>query len=118
MGDIEPKGGGLMVAISVRTREGELCVVEAKEGQSLMEALRGAGLDVLGTCGGMCSCGSCHVYAGNDLLEAVSAPGEDERDMLDALSDVVEVKPCSRLACQIPVTTTLESLTVEIAPQL
>lgn len=107
-----------MVAITVRDRDGATRVLEASEGQSLMEALRSADLDVLGTCGGMCSCGSCHIYAGEALLAAVATPAEDEQDMLDGLGDVVEVRPNSRLACQITVSNALQGVELEIAPQI
>jgi len=107
-----------MVAIAVTTREGDDCVIDAAEGQSLMEALRGAGLDVKGTCGGMCSCGSCHIYASDALLAVAPKANLDEQDMLDALADVIEVRPCSRLGCQIPVTDALDSVELEIAPQI
>lgn len=107
-----------MVAISVRTREGGTTVIEASEGQSLMEALRSADLGVLGTCGGMCSCGSCHIFASDAVLAAAPPVREDEQDMLDALADVIEVRPCSRLACQIPVVDALDGAELEIGPQL
>jgi 2Fe-2S ferredoxin len=107
-----------MVAINILNREGATLTLEVSEGQSLMEALRNADLDVLGTCGGMCSCGSCHIYAGDALMAATAAPREDEQDMLDALSDVVEVRPNSRLACQIPVSRSLQDVDLEIAPQI
>ncbi len=107
-----------MVAITVQSREGAKLVLEARQGQSLMEVLRNADLDVLGTCGGMCSCGSCHIYAGEALMAAVAAPEEDEQDMLDALGDVIEVRPNSRLACQITVSDDLQGVELEIAPQV
>lgn len=107
-----------MVAITVQDREGAKRVLELRQGQSLMEALRSADLDVLGTCGGMCSCGSCHIYAGEALMAAAAAPAEDEQDMLDALGDVIEVRPNSRLACQIMITDALQSVELEIAPEV
>ena len=107
-----------MVSILVTTREGEERTIDAREGRSLMEALRAANLGVLGTCGGMCSCGSCHVYAGEDLLAACPSAAEDERDMLDALADVIEVRACSRLSCQILVSERHERTSVEIAPEI
>lgn len=37
--------------------------------------------------------------------------------MLEAMGDVVEVKPCSRLSCQIIMTPDMEGHSLEIAPQ-
>jgi len=107
-----------MVSILVTTREGEERTIDAREGRSLMEALRAANLDVLGTCGGMCSCGSCHIYAGEALSAASPPPALDERDMLEGLAVVVEVRDSSRLACQILVSERLEGMSAEIAPQV
>jgi 2Fe-2S ferredoxin len=107
-----------MVAISIRTRTGDIRLLEAEEGQSLMQLLRDAGLGVQGTCGGICSCGTCHIYASEGLLALVPGPEEDEGDMLEALADVVEVKACSRLSCQVIVTAQLDGASLEIAPQL
>ena len=107
-----------MVRIVVRSRDGESVTVEAEEGRSLMEALRDAGLGVAGTCSGVCSCGSCHVYASDAVLAVTPAKQEDEQDMLDALAEVIEVRPCSRLSCQIRVTPELDGATVEIGPLL
>lgn len=113
-----PAKSSRTVHIRARSRDGDVRTVEAQEGESLMAALRSAGLDVAGTCGGMCSCGSCHIYADEQMMAAAPPVSEDERDMLDALQDVVAVQPGSRLSCQIPVTRDLEGQLVEIAPQL
>ena len=106
-----------MVNVLVRTPEGQDLTIEAREGRSLMEALRDAGL-VAGTCSGACSCGSCHVYAGEAALAAAPEIKEDERDMLDALGELIEVRACSRLSCQIPITSDLEGASVEVGPLL
>ncbi|MFZ4689803.1 MAG: 2Fe-2S iron-sulfur cluster-binding protein [Polymorphobacter sp.] len=103
-----------MTIVTVQARDGTSSSLAWTGSDSLMEALRAAGHDVAGTCGGACSCGTCHVYVGE--ADGLAAPSEDEADMLDALSDVVTVKPCSRLACQLR-NLGRETLTVEIAPQ-
>lgn len=104
-----------MANVEVRTRDGEIRSIEVPAGSSLMRALREAGAGVVGTCGGMCSCGSCHVYVLHGG-QALKPPGEDEADMLDAMKDIVEVRPESRLSCQIN-GEAADSLIVEIAPQ-
>ncbi len=37
--------------------------------------------------------------------------------MLDALSDVVSVTACSRLACQLRIDAAIAGISIEIAPQ-
>jgi ferredoxin, 2Fe-2S len=107
-----------MVKLLVTTREGEEKALDATEGANLMNVLRENDLGVPGTCGGMCSCGSCHIFASDALLAAAPPPSEDERDMLDALSDAIEVRPCSRLSCQIAITPALDGASLEIGPQI
>ncbi|WP_157217366.1 2Fe-2S iron-sulfur cluster-binding protein [Flavisphingomonas formosensis] len=105
-----------MAKIEVRARDGAVQTVEAPDGTVLMRRLRDAGLGVAGTCGGMSSCGSCHVYVESGG-ERLAPPGEDEADMIAALADVVEVRPESRLSCQIVMNADSDGLAIEIAPQ-
>jgi 2Fe-2S ferredoxin len=110
------KQGPDMTLVSVQTRDGTIASFDWTDDASLMEALRDAGHDVAGTCGGACSCGTCHVYVDAADFASLPAIAEDEADMLDALSDVVTVRPCSRLACQLRCDGRA-ALAVEIAPQ-
>ena len=103
-----------MTLVTVKNREDISTSFSWTGVDSLMEALRAEGHEVAGTCGGACSCGTCHIYVTDQ--ESLPPRSEDEADMLDALSDVVAVKPCSRLACQLR-SLNRESLAVEIAPQ-
>ncbi|WP_380878109.1 ferredoxin [Sphingomonas sp. DBB INV C78] len=104
-----------MITINVTTRDGERQQIDGVEGTALMEMLRDAGLGVDGTCGGMCSCGSCHVYIGDGA--ALPKPTEDESDMLEGMAEIVEVRHSSRLSCQVMLKPELDGLEVEIAPQ-
>jgi 2Fe-2S ferredoxin len=60
-------------------------------------------------CGGACACATCHVYIEPDWQEKVGPPSSMEEDMLDFAFDV---RPNSRLACQIQVKAELDGLTV------
>jgi len=106
-----------MVDIHVRERDGTERVVTSRPGGSLMEALRDAGTGVEGICGGNCSCGTCHVYVAQDWAGKLVPPSRDETDMLDAVGDVVERRPTSRLGCQIPLTDAIDGIVLEIAPE-
>lgn len=70
------------------------------------------GIDAL--CGGMRQCATCHVYVDPDWAERVGPPGPEEAEMLDALADAIDVRPTSRLSCQIPITEDLDGLRVFI----
>lgn len=51
-------------------------------------------------CGGSCACATCHVYIDESQLEIVGERNETEQSMLDLAENV---KPNSRLACQVTV---------------
>lgn len=101
--------------IFVTQHDGQSLTLEAPSGRRLMEVLRDAGTNVDGTCGGACSCGSCHVYVDDAWLAKLPEAEDDEREMIGAIGDVIEVRPCSRLACQIQMTEALDGLTLTIA---
>lgn len=78
---------------------------------NLMEFLKAAEYPVLGTCGGMALCSSCHVYILSEHhLPDMSA---DEEQILD---QAFYVDQRSRLACQIQIQEGLDQLHIEIAP--
>lgn len=98
--------------IRVLDRAGVEQHIDVVPGQSLMEALRDAGVAAI--CGGMCSCATCHVYVHADWVDKLPPPSPDEHALLSELMHYTER---SRLSCQIAVSGVLESLQVEIAPE-
>ncbi|WP_180901470.1 2Fe-2S iron-sulfur cluster-binding protein [Martelella soudanensis] len=102
-----------MINIHVTTRNGSPIDLSVPTGRSLMETLRGGGIDdIAALCGGSCSCATCHVYVEpSAYLEDIS---DGEADMLDSL---LHQKENSRLSCQITVTEGMDDLRVEIAPE-
>jgi 2Fe-2S ferredoxin len=85
--------------------------VEAQLGSTVMEvALRNSIPGIDAECGGACSCATCHVYVDDAWTEAVGRPAPMEEDMLDF---AFEVRPTSRLSCQIKITAALDGLVVE-----
>ena len=60
-------------------------------------------------CGGACACATCHVYVEAEWTDKVGARNPMEEDMLDFAFDV---RPTSRLSCQIKVTDELDGLMV------
>jgi 2Fe-2S ferredoxin len=105
-----------MPEVRVKARDGSDHIVAATVGAPLMEALRDGRLGIDGTCGGACSCGTCHVYIQAEWLDRLPLKSSDETMMLEALGEFVPLKDNSRLSCQIPVNDALEGITVEIAP--
>jgi ferredoxin len=66
----------------------------------------------IGICGGMAMCASCQCYVINSI--AIPEKGDDEEAML---SEAFNVKPNSRLGCQIHITEEIEGLEIELAPE-
>ena len=82
-----------------------------KPGESMMQVARAAGLPILGECNGSLACATCHVIV--DPIWAAKLPlvSDDEEAMLDTVFDL---KPTSRLSCQILFTDALDGLRVSL----
>jgi 2Fe-2S ferredoxin len=99
-----------MPSITFIDSEGTPRTVEAVNGSTVMEAaLQNAIPEVEAECGGACSCATCHVYVDEAWTEKVGGPSPMEEDMLDF---AFEVRPESRLSCQIKVSDALNGLVV------
>ncbi|GHC60475.1 2Fe-2S iron-sulfur cluster-binding protein [Limoniibacter endophyticus] len=86
--------------------------VEAEPGSTVMEnAIRNGVPGIEAECGGACACATCHVYVDDDWADAVGGPEPMEEDMLDFAYDV---RPTSRLSCQIKVKPEFDGLVVHI----
>jgi 2Fe-2S ferredoxin len=87
-------------------------IVDAKLGITVMEAARNAGIvGILADCGGCCICGTCHVHVDSTWRDRVGAPSDIELATMDFAEDV---RPESRLSCQIPVTADLDGLVLRV----
>lgn len=103
-----------LIKVIITDREGIDHTLEAPTDMkmSLMEVCKAYELPVLGTCGGMALCASCHVYVESD--HELDEQSEAEIEMLD---QAFFVKSNSRLGCQIKIAEKLDGLHVTLAPQ-
>ncbi len=86
--------------------------VDAEDGTSVMEnAVRNGIPGIEAECGGACACATCHVYVDDEWTEKVGGPDVMEEDMLDFAFDM---KPNSRLSCQIKVSSELDGLVLHV----
>jgi ferredoxin len=85
--------------------------VRAAAGDNLLDIAQAAGQPLEGTCEGQMACSTCHVIVDPADVPLLPRASEDEEDMLDLAAATTRT---SRLACQIMLTATLESLTVRI----
>lgn len=98
----------------VTDREGTLEEIPALSGWSVMEILRDAGMPVKAECGGCCACATCHVYVAPEWQDAVGSRSDEEDHIMD---DAFDVRPNSRLSCQILFRDDLDGLHVTLAPE-
>jgi 2Fe-2S ferredoxin len=99
-----------MPKITYIEQNGKERVVEVPNGWTVMEGAvknRVPGIDA--DCGGACACATCHVYVDPAWLPKLAPRQDMEEQMLDFAQDV---KPNSRLSCQIKVTPELDGLIV------
>ena len=105
------------VTIKITDREGVLHEIQAPTdmAMNLMEIIRSYELapeGTIGVCGGMAMCASCQCYVNSDHKLPEMSPDEDLM-----LAEAFYVEDNSRLGCQIPITTALNGLEIEIAPE-
>ncbi|MBZ0228250.1 MAG: 2Fe-2S iron-sulfur cluster binding domain-containing protein [Bauldia sp.] len=101
-----------MPKITYVAADGERYEVDAENGTTVMEnAIRNDVPGIEAECGGACACATCHVYVDEAFKEIVGEPGAMEEDMLDFAFDV---RPTSRLSCQIRVRDELDGLVVTV----
>jgi 2Fe-2S ferredoxin len=82
-------------------------------GMTLMEAALMADVPgIMGMCGGICSCATCHVVVAPEWRGKLTPPTPEERDMVDALT---HSEPGSRLGCQVSINDDLDGLVVRVA---
>lgn len=101
-----------MPLIKFISHTGDEQEVHVSAGTSVMQAAMDNGVaGILADCGGACSCATCHCYVDDAWVEKTGKPDEVEEQMLDF---VMEVKPTSRLSCQIAVEDELDGLVVHL----
>jgi ferredoxin, 2Fe-2S len=99
-----------MPKITYIDSSGTARTVEGEVGATVMEtAIKNSVPGIEAECGGACSCSTCHVYVDSAWKEATGEPSPMEEDMLDFAFDV---RPNSRLSCQIKITEAFDGLTV------
>ncbi len=101
-----------MAKITYIEHNGTAHEVSAEPGMTVMEAAVKNGVPgIEAECGGACACATCHVYVDDAWTERTGKPAEMEEDMLDFAFDV---RPTSRLSCQIKVKAELDGLVVRV----
>ncbi len=101
-----------MPRITFIEANGKEHVVEAKAGQSVMQAaMDNLVPGILAECGGYANCATCHVYVAEPWLPKLPTADGTEQAMLDC---AYHLQPNSRLSCQLKVTPALDGLVVRL----
>ena len=103
-----------MIHILVTDLDGQVHDIHGHEGDSLMELLREHEWGTPAVCGGLCSCGTCHVYIDADWLDKFPHMESDEQELLDVFSNTTGN---SRLSCQLVLQASHDGLKLTIAPE-
>ncbi len=80
-----------------------------------MEMLRQAGLSIEALCGGSCQCATCHVFIEEPWLSMLKPQTDFELATLEGEGS--EIRPNSRLSCQIKWHDELDGIVLTVAPE-
>ena len=87
--------------------------VQVPNGESVMQGAVNNMLNgIVGECGGALACATCHCYVDDAWMSRVGPPSALEMEMLE--SAAADMKPSSRLSCQITVRDELDGLVVRL----
>ncbi|CAM1335228.1 2Fe-2S iron-sulfur cluster-binding protein [Tenacibaculum aestuariivivum] len=106
------------ITINITDRKGvkHEVIAPTDMAMNLMEIVRSYELaeeGTIGVCGGMAMCASCQCYIKSaHVLPEIT----DDEDAM--LAEAFYVEDNSRLGCQIQITTELDGLEVELAPEM
>ncbi|MEZ5560421.1 MAG: 2Fe-2S iron-sulfur cluster-binding protein [Pseudomonadales bacterium] len=101
-----------MPSITYVEHNGTEHTIDVPVGTSLMQgAVNHMIPGIEGDCGGLCACGTCHVYVDSAYQALTGTPDELEQGMLEFAFDVDD---SSRLSCQITVTEAMEGMRVRM----
>ena len=101
-----------MVSITFIDSQNLSQTVEVSPGVTVMQGALDHSIEgVVGECGGSCSCGTCHCYI-DAAWQAKMEPITDTEKM--TLECAIDIRPTSRLSCQLKVTPELDGLVVHL----
>lgn len=102
-----------MVKINFIAADGTETIVEAREGDSLMQTAITNGVDgIVGECGGSAMCATCHVYVDSAFAGELPPRSSVEDEMLDCT--VSERRENSRLSCQIKACGKIDGIVIHL----
>jgi 2Fe-2S ferredoxin len=112
-GDLRPAVvGSFMARVTYIDANGDRHEIELQPGETVMHGAVKNGLKgIIGECGGVLACGTCHVYVQQDWLARLPPAGSEETLMLEFATNVA---PNSRLGCRLQASDALDGLVVTL----
>jgi len=103
-----------MPKVTYIAHDGTTSEIDVPVGENVMRGALYNGVEgIVGECGGALSCATCHCYVDEAWTGKVGGPASDaEAELLQ--SAACEVKPTSRLSCQIEMSDALDGLVVNM----
>jgi 2Fe-2S ferredoxin len=102
-----------MPRVTYIAADSKIFSLDGAAGMSLMQLATSEGVPgIIGECGGVASCATCHVYVDPSWFDKLPAAKADERAMLEFADDV---RDTSRLGCQIRLRSDLDGIVVTVA---
>lgn len=101
------------ITVNFIAPSGVKTTLTGKVGKTLMEVATAKNLDgIAADCGGLMTCGTCHVFVAEPFASQLPTLDAEEQAMLAFTA--VPRQPNSRLSCQITLKAELDGLTVTL----
>lgn len=102
-----------MTKVIFISHDGRETAVNAIDGDNVMRTALDHDIEgIIAECGGSMMCATCHCYVDEAWVERIGPRADGEDDMLESASG--EVRPTSRLSCQIRIAPELDGLVIHL----
>jgi len=98
------------VSLRMPTADGDECHLVARVGETLLDVAQRHNLNLDGTCAGELACSTCHCVVGDPAIYA-NLPRKTAVEE-DLLASAWDLRPTSRLSCQIQITPEMDGMDV------
>ena len=96
------------ITVRFKVKDGSIVEARGKVGETnLLRLAQRYDVELEGACEGVCACSTCHIFLEDDMYDSLPEASELEEDMLDQAFDL---KPTSRLACQLVLDKSMDNM--------
>lgn len=99
------------VCVSFVLPDGSTRNIDTDTGVTILQAAQENGIEMEGACEGNMACSTCHVIVSDDFFDKLPEATEDEEEMLDL---AIDLRPTSRLGCQLMVTEECDGISLTL----